>query len=149
MDENTKPTDTQIVPAQQAAIQPAPSTHMAARKQRSTPQEVMHILKPMFAMFPQLAIGPETIAGYVDHLMDIPPQDLAAAVHQAIDSCEFLPSVAVIRKIYQDGRMPGPRNDLTLDEIAARPAIGMRIYRDPDDTPEGRRKRLQRSGNGR
>lgn len=119
---------------------------LTGRKARSTREEVAAILAPMFAQFPQQKVEAATIAVYVGMLLDIPADKLRPAVLHCMETCEFLPTVAHIRKAYQAATEPGPRNDLTPEQIAQRRDISrMRLYRDPDDTPAGRRERMRRT----
>jgi len=120
---------------------PALST---ARKQRSTPEEVAIILAPLFALFGVEEKAIQRI--YVERLIDIVPDALQTAVDKAIDSCKFRPTVAELREFAGGSGEPGPRNDLTEAQIAARRNISnMQLYRDPEDTPAGRRERLRRT----
>lgn len=116
-----------------------------ARKERGSREEVAIALAPMFALFPYANITEATVAAYVEHLIDIPLDGLRDAIRTATETCEFLPTVAHIRSAYRDSTMPGPRNDLTQEQIAARPRLGYQLYRDPEDTPSGRRERLRRT----
>lgn len=120
---------------------PALST---ARKQRSTPEQVAIILAPLFALFGVEEKAIQRI--YVERLIDIAPDALQAAVDKAIDSCKFRPTVAELREFAQGQSEPGPRNDLTQEQIAARRDVSnMRLWQDPEDTPSGRRERLRRT----
>lgn len=119
---------------------PALST---ARKQRSAPEQVAIILAPLFALFGVEEKAIQRI--YVERLIDIAPDALQTAVDKAIDSCKFRPTVAELREFAGGNGEPGPRNDLTQEQIAARPSPGYQLYRDPEDTPAGRRERLRRT----
>lgn len=118
----------------------------ATRKERSSREDVALALAPMFALFPYANITEATVAAYVEHLIDIPLEGLRDAIRTATETCEFLPTVAHIRSAYRDSTMPGPRNDLTPEQIAMRRDVSnMRLWQDPDDTPAGRRERLRRT----
>lgn len=105
---------------------------------RSTDEQIIICLAPMFALFPQTKADKATVASYVLMLRDIEPQALAAAVLKAMGVCKFLPTVAEIREQLET-REPGPRND--IDPRTLKP-VPIRMHRLPDD--EDRQQRLAR-----
>lgn len=105
---------------------------------RSTDEEIVICLAPMFALFPQTKADKSTVAAYVMMLRDIAPDKLAAAVLKAMGVCKFLPTVAEIRE-QLEAQVPGPRNDVDPAKLKAIPTEMFRL--DPD---EDRRQRLER-----
>ena len=103
---------------------------------RSTDEQIIVILTPMFALFPQTKADKNTIAVYVMMLRDVAPDALAAAVLKVMGACKFLPTVAEIRE-QLEARAPGPRNDVDLS--ALKPIPG-KMFRLPED--EDRRQRM-------
>ena len=55
------------------------------------------ILKQLFAAYPNVQVGIETVAMYVRLLQDIPPDELQTVVDQAVATCRFLPTIAELR----------------------------------------------------
>lgn len=105
---------------------------------RSTDEEIVICLAPMFALFPQTKADKSTVAAYVMMLRDIAPDKLAAAVLKAMGTCKFLPTVAEIRE-QLELKAPGPRNDVDPRTLKPVPPTMFRL--DPD---EDRRQRLER-----
>lgn len=108
------------------------------RRVRSTDDEIIRILAPMFALFPQTKADKNTVAVYVMMLRDVAPETLASAVLRAMNTCKFLPTVAEIREQIE-ARTPGPRNDADPSML---PDIPSKMFRLDDD--EDRRQRLER-----
>ena len=55
------------------------------------------ILKQLFAAYPNVQVGIETVAMYVRLLQDIPPDELQTVVDQAVATSRFLPTIAELR----------------------------------------------------
>lgn len=108
------------------------------RRVRSTDDEIIRILAPMFTLFPQTKADKNTVGIYVMMLRDVAPDVLANAVLKAMNTCKFLPTVAEIREQI-DSRAPGPRSDVDPAEL---PSIPNKMFRlDPE---EDKRQRLER-----
>lgn len=105
---------------------------------RSTDEQIVTILGPMFALFPQTKADKNTVAVYVMMLRDLDPQTLAAAVLKAMNTCKFLPTVAEIREQLET-RAPGPRNDVDPRQLKPVPSQMFRL-----DEDEDRRQRMAR-----
>lgn len=105
---------------------------------KSSEEQIVRILAPMFAAFPQTKADKFTIDAYVMMLQDIAPERLAEAVRKAMANCKFLPTIAEIREQIES-RLPGPRND--VDPMAI-PDIPTKMFRLDDE--EDRRQRLER-----
>lgn len=105
---------------------------------RSTDEQIVTILGPMFALFPQTKADKNTVAVYVMMLRDLDPQALAAAVLKAMNVCKFLPTVAEIREQLET-RAPGPRNDVDPRQLKPVPSQMFRL-----DEDEDRRQRMAR-----
>ncbi len=105
---------------------------------RSTDEQMLVCLAPMFALFPQTKADKNTVAAYLMMLRDIEPEALAAAVLRAMGVCKFLPTVAEIRE-QLDTRTPGPRNDVALEDLKPVPTRMFRL-----DSDEDRQQRLAR-----
>ena len=58
--------------------------------------EILLILKKLFAAYPNTTVDEEAIVIYVQMLGNIAPNELRMAVHQCICTCTFLPGVAEI-----------------------------------------------------
>lgn len=110
---------------------------------RTSKEELLKALAPMFATFPGLEMGEETFNAYYMMLADLDPNSLAVAVVQACKAHEYpthLITVAAIRKAHDETRQtPGPRNDV---DPAKLPAIPRKMYR-PDPEVD-RAERMQR-----
>lgn len=102
---------------------------------RSTDEEIIVCLTPMFALFPQTKADKHTVSVYVMMLRDIEPQALAQAVLKAMGVCKFLPTVAEIRE-QLEVTTPGPRND--VDPTKLKP-VPTRMFRLPDDEDKAQR----------
>jgi len=105
---------------------------------RSTDEQIVTILGPMFALFPQTKADKNTVAVYVMMLRDLDPQTLAAAVLKAMNTCKFLPTVAEIREQLET-RSPGPRSDVDPRQLKPVPSQMFRL-----DEDEDRRQRMAR-----
>jgi len=105
---------------------------------RSTDEQIVTILGPMFALFPQTKADKNTVAVYVMMLRDVDPQTLAAAVLKAMNTCKFLPTVAEIREQLET-RAPGPRSDVDPRQLKPVPSQMFRL-----DEDEDRRQRMAR-----
>lgn len=107
---------------------------------RSTDEEIVICLTPMFALFPQTKADKSTVAAYVMMLRDIAPDKLAAAVLKAMNVCKFLPSVAEIREQLET-QAPGPRND--VDPRTLKPIPTEMFHLDPEEDKRQRMARLR------
>ncbi len=105
---------------------------------RSTDEQMLVCLAPMFALFPQTKADKNTVAAYLMMLRDIEPEALAAAVLRAMGVCKFLPTVAEIREQLET-QIPGPRHDVDLLTLKPVPTRMFRL-----DSAEDRRQRLER-----
>lgn len=112
------------------------------RRVRSTDDEIIRILAPMFALFPQTKADKNTVAVYVMMLRDVTPDVLADAVLMAMNTCKFLPTVAEIREQI-DSRAPGPRNDVDLHTL--KPVPGKMFRLEPEEDRRQRMERLRRT----
>lgn len=117
-----------------------------ARMERGSEEQIAILLVSLFALFPQVKVDEALVAAYVERLKIVPLDSLAQAINHCKDNCESFPAVATILKAWREQTAPGPRNDITPQQLAARPDItNRRLYHDPNDTPEGRRERLRRT----
>lgn len=107
---------------------------------KSSDEEIVRILAPVFASFPQTKADKNTVDNYVMMLRDIAPDVLADAVLRVKATCKFFPTIAEIREQAEGSkREPGPRNDVDPSTL---PDIPTKFFRLPDD--EDRRQRLER-----
>lgn len=123
------------------AVRPSRPTHLATTQGESAPDQVAALLAPLFALF---QVEKEVQRIYVQHLSDIPVDRLARAIDTAIETLKFRPAVAELRDLARLCNEPGPRSEMTPEQVAAlRDCTNVRVYRDPrdNDTPEGRRWR--------
>lgn len=106
----------------------------------SSDEEIVRILAPMFASFPNTKADGITVDNYVQMLCDIAPDALAAAVLHVKATCKFLPTIAEIREAAQvdNKREPGPRNDI---DPATLPSVPPKFFRLSDE--EDRRQRME------
>lgn len=111
----------------------------------SSDEEIVRILAPMFASFPQTKADRNTVDNYVQMLCDIAPDVLAAAILKVKATCKFLPTIAEIREAAQvdNKREPGPRNDV---DPATLPPVPPKFYRlDPEEDRRQRMDQLRRT----
>lgn len=59
---------------------------------------VREILKGLFDCYPASKANEGTVLGYLKHFQGIPLNELQAAIDQAIEECDYLPSVAEIKR---------------------------------------------------
>lgn len=114
---------------------------------RTSKEELLKALAPMFVAFPGLEMSDETFNAYHMMLADLDPDKLAAAVVQACQAHEYpthLITVAAIRKCYEENRhAPGPRTD--VDPTTLRP-VPQRMFRlDPEEDRRQRMNQLRRT----
>lgn len=114
---------------------------------RSSEEEIVRILAPMFASFPSTKADGVTVDNYVQMLCDIAPDTLAAAVLRVKATCKFFPTIAEIREAAQvdNEREPGPRTDV---DPATLPDIPRKFHRlDPEEDRRQRMEQLRRTQN--
>ncbi len=109
---------------------------------RSTDEQIIICLTPMFALFPQTKADKNTVAAYLMMLRDIEPQVLATAVLGAMGVCKFLPTVAEIREQIET-RAPGPASHVDPRTLPDIPAKMFRL--DPDEDRRQRMAQLRRT----
>lgn len=90
------------------------------------------LLSKLVASFPNGNATPETVLVYMERLSSIPLNELEVVVNQAIDTCEFLPTVAKLKEIHRQIHNP------TSPDNAAQGWLSVqRAMRDPANyTPE-------------
>lgn len=111
---------------------------------RSTDEQIVEIIGPMFALFGGSKSSKEMVAAYVMMLRDVAPDKLSDAVLKAMNSCKFLPTVADIRE-QLESHPPGPRND--VDPMLL-PDIPRKMFRlDPEEDLRQRLERLRQTRN--
>lgn len=66
--------------------------------------DTRHILKQLFAAFPNTQVTVETLAMYDKLLGDIPPLDLQVIVDQAVSTARFLPTIGELREMHHNLR---------------------------------------------
>ncbi len=107
---------------------------------QASDEEIVKILAPMFASFPQTKADKNTVDNYVSMLRDIAPDALAAAVLRVKATCKFFPTIAEIRDAAEIGkREPGPRSDVDPTKLKDVPRKMFRL-----DPEEDRRQRMER-----
>lgn len=113
------------------------------KRVRTSKEDLLKALAPMFVAFPGLEMSNETFSAYYMMLADLEPNKLAVAILRACQAHEYpthLVTVAAIRKAYEgEQQAPGPRNDVDPRTLKAIPTEMFRL--DPD---EDRRQRLER-----
>jgi hypothetical protein len=117
------------------------------KRVRTSREELVAALAPMFVAFPNLEMSDETFAAYYMMLSDLDANRLAAAVVRACQAHEYpthLITVAAIRKAYGGEREPGPSSHADPKKMKPVPSV---MYRpSPEEDREARRKQLARSG---
>lgn len=114
-------------------------------RERTPRPEVIRLLAPMFALWPQHKIPEATYHAYADRLCSLPAESLQRAILHCMDNCKSLPTVADIMDAWKQRTAPGPRTDLTVEQIVALPdwpPPDSHLYRQSDDE---RKQRLQRT----
>lgn len=113
------------------------------KRVRTSKEDLLKALAPMFAAFPQIEMGDETFNAYYMMLADLDPDKLAAAVVMACRAHEYpmqLVTVAAIRKAYDAERQtPGPRSDVDPRTLKPVPSTMFRL-----DEEEDRQQRMER-----
>lgn len=109
---------------------------------RISDEDIVTILGPMFALFPQTKADKSTVGVYVMMLRDLDPETLAQAVLKAMNTCKFLPTVAEIREQIET-RAPGPRTDVDATKLKPVPTRMFRL--DPEEDRRQRMNQLRRT----
>lgn len=113
------------------------------KRVRTSKEDLLKALAPMFVAFPGLEMSDETFNAYYMMLADLDPNKLAVAILRACQAHEYpthLITVAAIRKAYDGERQaPGPRNDVDPAKLKAIPTEMFRL-----DPEEDRRQRMAR-----
>jgi hypothetical protein len=78
------------------------------RRTKSTDEQVLMALGPIFIAFPNSKATEETLNLYKMMLRDIEPTALVHAVLECIKVCKFFPTIAEIREHVAPGTLPGP-----------------------------------------
>lgn len=111
------------------------------KRVRTSREQLVKALAPMFVAFPNLEMSDETFSAYYMMLCDIAPDVLAVAVLKACKAHEYpthlITAAAILKQI--ETRTPGPRSDI---DPAGRKPIPMKMFRLPED--EDKRQRLER-----
>lgn len=118
------------------------------RPVRSDRTQIIRALGPIFAAFPNSKLTQDEFNDmlnvYVKMLEDIDPESLARAVMSALNTSEFMPTIAAIRKAYEgEQRSPGPRNDVDPRTL---PPVPTKMFRlDPEEDRRQRMMQLKRT----
>jgi hypothetical protein len=80
----------------------------------STPQEIIPILEQLSLAYPEKRLEAKTLQVYLEHLDDIPPYLLEAAVRAHIQASAWFPRVAELRALA--ARLAGTSQFDTLPE---------------------------------
>lgn len=115
------------------------------KKAKSTDDEIVKALAPIFLAFPQVNPTEEWIQYHCLMLRDIDPDTLAAAVLSALADAEYAPTVGTIRKHLPDKRAPEANSEANWDELPPAPPGGFKMFRLPED--EDKRQRMERLRN--
>lgn len=113
------------------------------KRARTSKEDLLKALAPMFVAFPGLEMSDETFNAYHMMLADLDPNKLAVAVVRACQAHEYpthLVTVAAIRKAYDgEQRAPGPASPVDPHTLKPVPTEFFRL-----DPEEDRRQRLER-----
>lgn len=113
------------------------------KRVRTSKEDLLKALAPMFVTFPNLDMSDETFNAYYMMLCDLDPDKLAGAVVRACQAHEYptqLVTVAAIRKVYDsERRAPGPHSEVDPRTL---PPVPRKFFRLPDD--EDKRERMAR-----
>jgi len=110
------------------------------KRVRTSKEDLLKALAPMFVAFPGLDMSDETFNAYYMMLADLDADKLANAIMRACQAHEYptqLVTVAAIRKAYDgEQQAPGPRND--VDPRTLKP-VPTTFFRLPDDEDKAQR----------
>lgn len=84
------------------------------------------LLSKLVASFPNSNTTPETVLVYAERLSTIPLHELEVVINQAIDTCEFLPTIAKLKEIHRQLHSP-----VSPDRAAAGWRAVQRAFSDP------------------
>lgn len=114
---------------------------------RTSKEDLLKALAPMFVAFPGLEMSNETFNAYYMMLADLDPDKLAGAVVRACQAHEYptqLVTVAAIRKAYDgERRHPGPHSEVDPAKLKPVPTEMFRL--DPDEDKRQRMNQLRRT----
>jgi hypothetical protein len=113
-------------------------------KARSTDDQVLKAIAPIFAAYPHAKVTDEMLSLYKMMLRDIDPDVLVYAVLAAIAVCKFPPTIADIREqVEATKRTPGPESHVDMAELKPVPRKMFRL--DPDEDRQRRMEQLRRT----
>lgn len=119
------------------------------KRVRTSKEDLLKALAPMFVAFPGLEMSNETFNAYYMMLADLDPDKLANAIMRACQAHEYptqLVTVAAIRKAYDgERRAPGPRNDVDPAKLKPLPTTFFRLPDDEDKAQRMERLRMTRN----
>lgn len=92
------------------------------------------ILRKLFATFPNGNASPATVLVYIERLANIPTRELEAVVNQAIDTCEFLPTVAKLKELHRQMHNPSSHDRAAEGWRAVQKAFSDPATYTPDPT---------------
>lgn len=108
-------------------------------KARSTDDQVLKAIAPIFAAYPNAKVTDEMLSLYKMMLRDIDPEVLVHAVLAAIAVCKFPPTIADIREqVELTKRTPGPQSHVDPQELKPIPSKMFRL-----DDEEDKRRRME------
>lgn len=119
------------------------------KRVRTSKEDLLKALAPMFVAFPGLEMSNETFNAYYMMLADLDADKLANAIMRACQAHEYptqLVTVAAIRKAYDGERQaPGPRNDVDPAKLKPLPTTFFRLPDDEDKAQRMERLRMTRN----
>jgi hypothetical protein len=117
-----------------------------ARKAKSTDEQILMALGPLFVAFPNGKATEETLNLYKMMLRDIEPDALVHAVLEAIRVCKFFPTIAEIREHVAVASLPGPKSQVSQAQLDK--PIPEKMFRlDPQEDRAQRLERLRQTKN--
>jgi hypothetical protein len=114
---------------------------------RSSDEQIILILRPMFASFPQAKVNEDMSDMYVKMLRDIDPMSLANAVLHAMEFAEFLPTIGAIRKAYEETKRTPAAASRTPQAQMEKRIPGTMFRLDPEEDRRQRMERLRQTKN--
>ena len=112
-------------------------------RKRTTTEQAMGIFVPMFAVFPKVETNRMMLEEYVRLLQDIPPDKLKKSVDNAMQDSDWPPTVAAIRRQYEQMNQRDSAKPFISDEEFERPQV-VKVYR---KSREERMEQLRRYKN--
>jgi hypothetical protein len=86
------------------------------------PSEATHLVARLFALYPNVKVAPETVAGYAERLCDLDYDMAERAITVLVEEGEsdFLPTVRGIRRCYFETEYGAPSATVAYEDLMQR-----------------------------